>query len=119
MDGAVRVAKLNLPAATAQRRMLTVNDFDGDGQSDLLWFDPNGRQLELWLLQDSGGVVRTLLGQSPSGAKLLASGDYDGNGNADLVWRTGEQLTLWRLRNGLLYRSGSAGNLAPANLPLR
>ena len=119
MDGAVRVAKLNLPAATAQRRMLAVDDFDGEGHSDLLWFNPSGRQLELWLLQDNGGVVRTLLGQSPSGAKLLASGDYDGNGNADLVWRTGEQLTLWQLRKGLLYRSGNAGNLAPTNLPLR
>ena len=118
MDGAVRIAKSGLPRVDAKRRVMAVNDFDGDGHCDVLWYDPALRQLELWLMNESSVAVRNLLSHPPVGAKLLASGDYDGNGNADLLWRNGEQLTLWLLRKGALYKSGDAGDLAPSNTPL-
>lgn len=118
MDGAVRIAKSGLPRVDAKRRVMAVNDFDGDGHCDVLWYDPALRQLELWLMNGSSVAARNLLNRPPAGAKLLASGDYDGNGNADLLWRKGEQLTLWLLRKGALYKSGDAGDLAPSNTPL-
>ena len=118
MDGAIRIAKSGLPRVDAKRRVMAVNDFDGDGHCDVLWYDPALRQLELWLMNGASVAARNLLNRPPAGAKLLASGDYDGNGNADLLWRKGEQLTLWLLRKGALYKSGDAGDLAPSNTPL-
>ncbi len=118
MDGAVRVAKIDLPQVDARRRVMAVNDFDGDGHSDVLWYDPALHQMELWLLNGSGVAAHKLLGRPPAGATLLASGDYDGNGNADVLWRNAERLSLWLLRKGSLYKSGDAGTLPPNNTPL-
>ena len=100
MSGETRIASVLLPRMKSRLRVAAVNDFDGDGNSDLLWYDSAKRSLRLWLIDHARLRSDLDLGLAPKGAKVFASGDYDGNGNADLLWRDGNQaLTLWLLRN--------------------
>lgn len=81
-------------------------DFNADGTSDLLWFNPQLSQVGYWTMHaevladpfSSGGVTRT-------GARAInvtrgyfvgASGDFNGDGFADLIFTSADRdLWLW------------------------
>ena len=79
-------------------------DFDGDGNSDLLW-KTDGGGVAIWEM--NGTQIKaadyTKLGSSVVGAPggdwhIIGSGDFDGDGKADLLWRTdGGQLAIWEM----------------------
>lgn len=64
-----------------------VNDVNGDGKSDLLWFNSGDSHLVYWLMD---GSARTTAQAVPAdaGYKAIGSGDFDGNGFADILWQT-------------------------------
>ncbi|WP_295524638.1 FG-GAP-like repeat-containing protein [Novosphingobium sp. Chol11] len=73
-------------------------DFNGDGFSDVLWRNDNGRLSE-WLgsangrLIDNGVVVSQLV---PLAWKIQGTGDFNGDGRADIAWRNDNgQLSEW------------------------
>ena len=68
-------------------------DFDGDGQTDLVWHDSTTGECEIWLLHDSTVVDIVDVGVMSLEWKLISTDDYDGDGRPDLVWQntnTGE-----------------------------
>ncbi|EEP71893.1 hypothetical protein MCAG_02220 [Micromonospora sp. ATCC 39149] len=79
---------------------LPVEDFDGDGRSDILGFSTS--HAELWWTPNT-----TVPGQSPSrgGSKRISAGwsnitdpfvtDYDGDGKSDVVGRVNDELWTW------------------------
>lgn len=81
-------------------RQGTPGDFNGDGVSDLLWYNPLTSQMAYWLLGNgaNGAIVR-------SGARTFsitkgyyvgAVGDFDGSGLADVVFTSAKRdLYLW------------------------
>ncbi|WP_144082682.1 MULTISPECIES: FG-GAP-like repeat-containing protein [unclassified Micromonospora] len=81
-------------------RNLPVEDFDGDGRSDILGFSTS--HTELWWTPNT-----TVAGQSPSrgGSKRISAGwsditdpfvtDYDGDGKSDVVGRVDDELWTW------------------------
>jgi hypothetical protein len=80
-------------------------DFDGDGSSDLLWYDKWGTgQLSVWLTKDSGGSIKG--SQTLSWTQLagqlwypVVAGDANADNHTDLLWwnaKTGE-LASWLL----------------------
>jgi hypothetical protein len=87
---------LNFPKA----RNLPVEDFDGDGRSDILGFSTS--HAELWWTPNT-----TVPGQPSSrgGSKRISAGwtditdpfvtDYDGDGKSDVVGRVGDELWTW------------------------
>jgi hypothetical protein len=84
----------------------TPGDFNGDGVSDILWFNPELSQVGLWTMTASatasnttgGGVTRTGL-ESFSitpGYFVGAVGDFNGDGYADLVFTSANRdLYMW------------------------
>lgn len=74
-------------------------DFNGDGTSDLLWFNPKYSQLGYWSMTSTAATVRR------SGAKTFnitpgyfigAVGDFGGDGYADLMFTSSSRdLWLW------------------------
>ncbi|KAM3097043.1 PA14 domain-containing protein [Phormidesmis sp. 146-35] len=78
------------------RVSLPGDDFNGDGKADVLWYNPDTRNVELWLIN----------GVEPPGTKIVGTnnasieqiGDFNGDGKSDLVWRkkTGE-VEIWFL----------------------
>jgi hypothetical protein len=99
-------------------------DYDGDGQSDLLWRDlsQDGRGgAGVWHLPDdlhlSGIPLVLSLG---SDLTVEGSADYDGDGSADLLVldpATG-QLAIWLMDTTGIHGSSSLGTLAAGWLPV-
>jgi hypothetical protein len=61
-------------------------DFDGDGQSDLLWRETTG-QSEVWLMSGTTPTSMQALGSfMGTDWRVRAIGDFDGDGKADIAW---------------------------------
>ena len=75
-----------------------IADFDGDGQSDVLWRDENGG-LKLWYWGVSTNVTvswRNLGTAIGLDWDIEAVGDFNGDGYADIAWRDqAGHMTIW------------------------
>ena len=79
-------------------------DFNGDGRTDLLWYNNHTGELVVWLL--NGG---TILQSASYGAVALSSGwvpigtgDFNGDGRTDLLWYNTytNAFSVWLLNGG-------------------
>jgi hypothetical protein len=96
----------------------TVNtgDFNGDGFTDILWFNQGNGQTVIWLLNGT-----TLLSSGSPGSvsvadgwALAGTGDFNGDGHSDILWRnsTSGQLVIWLLNGTSVVGAGSPGSAA-------
>ena len=73
-------------------------DFNGDGNTDLVWRDMTTGSNVIWLMDGVGGFSSLKwLPPATTNWVIGASGDFNGDGNMDLVWRdttTGNNL-VW------------------------
>jgi autotransporter-associated beta strand protein len=77
-------------------------DFNGDGVTDLLWWNRDTGQVYIWFLKDGQviGVSAPMEGLDVSQWLLIGTGDFNGDGVADLLWwkpETGEIL-FWYMQ---------------------
>ena len=62
-------------------------DFTGDGTSDIAWYNPTTRDLEIWKLNSNGQWAGSYnIGSHPPGSVAVGVGDFDHNGVADIMW---------------------------------
>lgn len=94
-------------------------DFNGDGLSDLLWYNATTSQIAYWImatdgndLNNPGGVMRTsyrLIDVTP-GYFVAATGDLNGDGLADMVFTSANHdLFVWTNNAMGGFRSTSLG----------
>ena len=111
-------------------------DFNGDGNTDLLWHNATTGGLAAWLLNGSGTVTEALgLSWTCSAAsgcsrdwKPVGTGDFNGDGSTDLLWHnaTTGRVTAWLLNRGgivsgemdLSWTCGAASGCSQAWLPV-
>jgi hypothetical protein len=93
-------------------------DFNGDGNSDLLWQNSNTGQVELWFMDGAGNVSSTpdIATVSPaSGWDIEGTGDLNGDGRSDILWRnTSSGVVQAWFMNGTSFSSANIGS-APSN----
>jgi hypothetical protein len=96
-----------------------VADFNGDGQSDLVWHHQLDGRMSVWQMNGLTLVSGTLLTPdrvSDTNWKIVGVWDPNGDGNPDLLWRhqTSGALATWRM-NGTTMVSGDP--LSPGAVP--
>ncbi|WP_295529992.1 VCBS repeat-containing protein [Novosphingobium sp. Chol11] len=89
-------------------------DFNGDGRSDILWRNDNGR-LSQWLGTANGGLSDNFANVNsfvPTSWKVAEIADFNGDGFADVLWRNDNgQLSEWLgSASGRLIDNGSVVN---------
>lgn len=87
------------PSTAVPGRTAVPGDFNRDGASDLLWFNPETSQVGYWMMSSSGGTPRRMGVRTfnvTAGYYVGASGDFNGDGYGDLMFTSaGRDLWLW------------------------
>ncbi len=86
------------PAGPA--RQAKANDFNGDGKSDLVWFNSANGETAYWFM-DGRTKGQSGTWSTDANWRIAATGDLNGDGKVDLIWSnnaTGE--TVYWLMNG-------------------
>jgi hypothetical protein len=72
------------------------NDFNGDGKSDILWRNNDGR-VSLW--QMNGSIAtESIFASLPTAWKVADSGDFNGDKKSDILWRNDDgSVSIWQM----------------------
>jgi Ca2+-binding RTX toxin-like protein len=83
------------------------SDFNADGNSDLLWFQPHYGTTYLWTMNNNSFTKGTALGTTGASWTIQTSGDFNGDGSSDILWKntSSGQFYIWNITGG----TGSGG----------
>jgi WD40 repeat protein len=92
-------------------------DFDGNGATDYLWFNPSNGNVAIWLRDSSGNVIGTpFVGIANPGFELRGSGSVTGGPTQDLVFQDSSgAIWIWTLDNNYAHTSSIFVNNSGAN----
>jgi len=92
-----------------------IGDFNNDGTSDVLWFNPTTRDTDIWSLSNGHWAASSTIGLHPAGYQISGIGDFNNDGTSDVLWYnpTTHDTDIWTLINGHWAASSTIG-LHPA-----
>jgi len=91
-------------------------DFNGDGNSDLVWQNASTGEHVVWLMDGTTFTSSASLGVIAAPWSIAATGDFSGDGQKDVVWQnssTGERV-IWLMNGTTFTGSVSLGVVATA-----
>ena len=63
-----------------------IGDFNGDGTSDIAWYDDAIRDIDIWKLSNGAWAGSADAGVHPAGYQPAGFGDLNGDGTSDIIW---------------------------------
>ena len=128
-DGGGSCRQLDGGAPTPPPRdwqIVGTGDFNGDGRTDILWFNNTTRQALVWLITRDGKSFFFSASPAltpPPPWQVQETGDFNGDGTSDILWlnpMTG-QLLVWLIKTsgveGVDLRIDVIGGGTPGTLP--
>jgi uncharacterized repeat protein (TIGR01451 family) len=101
-------------------RIMSIADFNGDGQPDCIWQDPVTGLAQIWFL---GGVQGTTIAgavnlTASNSWRIVGTGDFNGDGRPDVLWQDPVSGTtqIWYLNGAQGNVVFSAVNLTGSNI---
>ena len=85
-------------------------DFNGDGQSDILWRNTGDGAVVIWFMNGGTVASSTNLGAIPASWKIQGIGDFNADGTPDILWRNSNgDVTIWFMLAGAIASSADLG----------
>ena len=87
-------------------------DFNNDGTSDVLWYNPTTRNVDMWKIANGQWAGSVNIGSHPAGWQPAGVGDFNGTAPATssgTIRRTGNA-EIWKTQNGEWAGSVDLGN---------
>jgi probable HAF family extracellular repeat protein len=66
-----------------------IGDFNGNGTSDILWYNPATGDVDEWLIANGHWAASIDLGSHPGNYQIAGIGDFTGTGTSDILWHAG------------------------------
>jgi len=112
-DTTINLISANLPVTPpANWSLAGMGDLNGDGTSDVVWYNTTGGNIDLWKIANARWAGSLSVGAHPLGSQPARVGDLNGDGTSDLLWfnpSTGN-VDLWKIQNGQWAGSVSIGS---------
>ena len=91
------------------------NDFNGDGNPDLLFENTTTGDLYVWLMNRTSLSSSAFIGNVPTQWQVVGTGDFSADGSPDILWQNSStgQVVIW-VMNGTNYVSTVPVAVAPA-----
>ncbi|MES0336580.1 MAG: VCBS repeat-containing protein [Candidatus Magnetobacterium sp. LHC-1] len=97
-------------------------DFNGDGNSDILWQDTSTGQVVIWLMNGAtiSGSGSPATVSDPSWL-IKDAGDFDGNGKSDILWHnnTTGDVVIWMMNGTTIASAGLPAIVSDSNWHIR
>jgi hypothetical protein len=128
INNGVAVVQQTIQTAPAGWRLVSTNDFDGNGTTDLLFTRGvglaglAGTEVGIWTLNGTQILGMAGVNIAPAGWQLRDTNDFNGDGKADLLWTDKQvdnstKVGMW-LMNGTQATAYGEINVAPAGWAL-
>jgi len=88
IEGPQQVSETTVSTAATAWHAHGIDDFDGDGKDDILWFNWDTRQVAMWLMNGKTISSAAVLVTLNSGWWPRGVGDFSGDGRADILLRS-------------------------------
>ena len=88
-------------------------DFNGDGQSDILWQNDNGTPV-IWLMNGTTKASAVALSNSGPTWHTTGTADFNGDGKSDILWQNDNGTpSIWLMNGPTLLSSVALSNPGP------
>jgi hypothetical protein len=105
VDGDVATTENALGVVPNTWTIFGSDDFDGDGDNDILWRHVDG-QVVTWEMEGGLLVTNHSIASAGGNWRINGTGDFDGDGDADILWRhTDGPVVTWEMQDGDLVAS--------------
>ena len=102
MDGSRIVDLIPLPTMDPRWLAAGTGDFDFDGVTDILWYDPDRGTGRIWLMGEFAGNDEFDV-QLAAGWVIEGAGDFNGDGRAEIaIWNQSTRVEFWGLKRELV-----------------
>jgi hypothetical protein len=115
MNGSTISSAVSLGQISTAWSVVGTGDFNGDGNTDILWRDNTGN-VAIWFMNGTTITSTANLGNVLSTVWSVAgTGDFNGDGKSDIFWRdTSGDLAIWLMNGGTISSATSLGTISPA-----
>jgi ketosteroid isomerase-like protein len=101
-DGTVATASHEFPAVPPTFQIAGTGDFDGDGDSDIVWQHEQGLVVT-WEMESGDLLATHSLAEVSNSFHIAETGDFDNDGDSDILWRHDQgAVVIWEMEDGAL-----------------